>query len=141
MAYSTLQDLEDAVGGADRLLQLTDRDRDNATDAGVIARAQASADGWIDSFLRKFNAADLAALRNAPTETIKRIAVDETIFILRSQMPAGVSDSDRDLHKSRMDELKSLRSDDLRVGDIKSPRSRFIENCGPVTRKSTKGMW
>jgi phage gp36-like protein len=53
VAYSTQADLEDACGGAERLVQLADWDRDGIPDAPRIADAIAKADALIDSFASK----------------------------------------------------------------------------------------
>lgn len=53
MAYSTQADIQMAVGGAKRLLELADWDRDGVTDAAVIADVIAEADALIDSFAAK----------------------------------------------------------------------------------------
>lgn len=141
MAYTTQDDLDAAAGGAQRFTQLADWDNDGAADAPIVARAQAAADGFIDSHLRKFNAADLAALRAAPSETIKRLAADETIFWLREHGPIGITDNDLKLREQRIAELKLIKSDDLRAADTKTARAKFIENDSEVSRDGTKGMW
>lgn len=140
MAYTTQQDLDDAAGGATRFVQLADFDNDGVADAAMVARAVDAADGFIDAHLRKFNAADLAALRTAPTATIRRIAADETIFRLRSYRQQ-VSDDDFKMQALRQDELEAIRADSLRAGDTKAARATFVENDGEVTRDGTKGMW
>ena len=53
MAYATQADVESACGGADRLVQLADWDRDGIADAPRIADAIAKADALIDSFAGK----------------------------------------------------------------------------------------
>ena len=53
MAYSTQADLESACGGAERLVQLADWDRDGIPDPPRIADAITKADALIDSFASK----------------------------------------------------------------------------------------
>lgn len=142
MPYTTYKDLEDAAGGAERFLQLADWDDDSAPDAGVIARAQADADGFIDAHLRKFSPADLERLRASPTATIVSIAAAETIYQIRSKRH-GASQTDLDERKQRIETLRELRADKLRADDQKAPRARIVEpdEDATVTRKNTRGMW
>lgn len=139
MPYTTLQDLEHAAGGATRLVELADWDGDNLADPAVLADAQAGADGFIDAHLRRFSAADLAALRAAPTDTIKRLAAKETIFQIRENRPAGVTDEDIKLRDQRIEELRDMRADNLRAKDTKTPRAKFIENETDFSRKKWEG--
>lgn len=53
MAYCTQTDLQNAVGGADRLTQVFDWDGDGTPDAAVIADCIAEACDLIDSFASK----------------------------------------------------------------------------------------
>lgn len=53
MAYCTQSDVEDACGGAARLLQLSDWDRNGAVDAARVAKAIDRASSLIDSFAVK----------------------------------------------------------------------------------------
>lgn len=53
MAYSTQSDLEQAVGGAQRLVELTDWDNTTALDLAKMNAAIAEADALIDSYLVK----------------------------------------------------------------------------------------
>jgi hypothetical protein len=140
MAYTTQNDLNDAAGGAAKFVELADQDGDGVADAAMVLRAQAAADGFIDSHLRKFSPADLQALRATPTATIARIAADETIFRLREQR-RQLTEDDWKAQEARRLELQGMRADDLRPADAKTPRARFVENCGDVTRKNSGGMW
>lgn len=138
MPYTTQQDIEDEVGSPARLVELTDRANTGALDVaalGVLSRVQASADGWIDSRLRKFSASDLAALRTAPTATINRIARRVTVIFLRMQMPMGISESETKELEMIATELGAIGRDDARAADTKTARASFIENDGEVSRK------
>jgi phage gp36-like protein len=53
MAYCTQADLETAVGGAIRLVELADWDKDGVADVDRIADAIKKADGLIDGFASK----------------------------------------------------------------------------------------
>lgn len=53
MAYSVQLDVQNAVGGARRLVELADWDGDGVADVAVLADAIAKADALIDSFASK----------------------------------------------------------------------------------------
>jgi hypothetical protein len=141
MSYTTIEDLEHAAGGHDRLVEMADRDGDGEADAAVLARAQAGADGFVDSHLRRFSAADLAALRAAPTDTIKRLAAAEAIFQIRETRPPGPTEEEIKLRDQRIGELRDMRADKLRAADHKTARARIVENEGDVSIEKLKGMW
>jgi phage gp36-like protein len=140
MAYTTTSDLQDAAGGAERYLELTDWNNDGTSDAAVVTRAQEDADGWVDAHLRKFSPADLAALRATPTATIRRIAAAETIALLRERR-RGLATEDIELRKTRKVELEDMRADKLRPADSKTARATFVENDSDVSRDNLKGQW
>jgi hypothetical protein len=137
--YTTIADLNHAAGGADRLVELADWDGDGVADPAVLERAQLAADGFVDAHLRRFSAEDLAALRASPTETIKRIAAEETIYQIRRQRPASVTEDDEKHREWRTEELRDMRADKLRAKDTKTPRAVFIENDGEFSRKKFEG--
>lgn len=141
MAYTTQTDLEHAAGGASKLVELADPENEGELDTAYLERAQKAADGWVDSHLRRFSAADLAELRADPTDTIKRLAAEETIYVLRDWGPLGTTDQDLKKREMRRDELREIRVDTMRAKDTKTPRASFIDNCDDVSRKGTKGMW
>lgn len=60
MAYATQSDLEDACGGAARLVQFTDWDNDRVADAARITAALDKASGEVDSYIVKQRAVPLA---------------------------------------------------------------------------------
>lgn len=140
MSYTTDEDIKTAAGGAVRLDQLADFDRDGVADADKIATAQAQADGWIDANLRKFSPADLARLRAAPTATIKRLAASEVIFILR-EWRQGIAADDLTLREQRIAELKEMRADQTRPDDVKSPRGSWVENDSDFSTNGFKGSF
>ena len=140
MAYTTESDLESAAGGRARYVELTDWDGDGAPDDADVALAQADADGVVDMHLRKFTPADLEALRATPTDSIKRIAAQETIYELRKKR-GQVTQDDRDDHKERLLMLQDMCADRLRPADTKTARAVFIENDDDVSREGLKGMY
>ncbi len=81
MAYASQTHIELAVGGATRLRELADWDDDGEVDAGVIAEAQAAADGYIDSYARTRYATPI----ETPSATLIRVAAEEAVYWMRSK--------------------------------------------------------
>lgn len=145
MAYATQDELVDAAGGAAAFLQLTDIDDDGNADAGVIARAQAAAEGWINSFLGGRYALPVSN----PTPELRALAAAETIYQIKANKPAAaLSEIDQQLHRDRLTVLQAYRSGALRpdiAGTLPSTGRAVVvtaEDAGsPVSRESLKGMW
>lgn len=74
MAYSVSADLQQAVGGADRLVQIADWDGDGVADASVIASAIAGADAEIDTYAVKLFTTPFNPVPTAIREISARIA-------------------------------------------------------------------
>lgn len=140
MSYTTQQDLEHAAGGATRLVELADWDHDTVADPDVLDRAQREADGFVDMHLRRFSAADLAALRADPTDTIRRIASDEAIYQIKKRRgQVAITAEDIKDREARITELRDMRADKLRAQDQKTPRGRFVENDTDFARDKWGG--
>lgn len=139
MAYATQNDLVDAAGGAAAFLQLTDIDDDGVADADVVTRAQAAAEGWINSFLGRY-ALPIAS----PTPELRRLAAAETIYQVRAAKPAAaISEFDKEARRDRLTQLKAYQSGSLRpdlAGNLASTGRAAIvtgEDAGAtVTRKT-----
>ncbi|MGE0547611.1 MAG: phage protein Gp36 family protein [Kofleriaceae bacterium] len=142
MPYATQAEIQLAAGGADQLRQLSDFAGNGTINADVIARAQAAADGVIDSYLRlRVGVEDLEELRANPTTTISELAAAEAVYWMKKSR-GMVSELDLNLRKEREVRLKGLKAGELRQSDTpKAQRATFVENHGDVTRKGTKGMW
>ncbi len=143
MGYSTRQELEDAAGGAHKLVQLTDLDGTGAEDAGLVDRAQAKADGWIDARLRLRYKVPIAN----PTTSLRELAAEETLFQLRrARGKFAITPEDLDQREKRRLELEEYRTGKLRPDDpapVKSSamKSAIVEIGGDVTRDTLKGQW
>jgi phage gp36-like protein len=139
MAYTTQAQIETALGGPAKLVELADLDGNGALDAQALADAQARCDGWIDGFLWQYGTpvAD-------PSSTLQQIAIEETIYQLR-WAKRMVSVEDREDRERRELTLKDMRDGKQRP-DKPRPvatvnRAVFVENDGDVSREGTKGMW
>jgi len=82
MTYATQQDLIDRFGN-DELLQLADRDLDDAVDAAVVDGALADADELINTYIRKQYKLPLAT---APDRLVK-LAADIARYNLHEEVP------------------------------------------------------
>src|ERR1051325_2293434 len=78
MAYITQQDLEEAVGGLKKLVQLTDDGGTGEVDTTVVNKAIAYAQGLLESHVRTRDALPVPA-----TEMIKGLCVDLAVFKIR----------------------------------------------------------
>lgn len=145
MAYATQDELMDAAGGAAAYLQLTDIDDDGAADAAVVARAQAAAHAWINSFLGSRYATPVAN----PTAELRRLEAEETIYRLRASKPAAaIGEFDTQFRRDRETQLKAYQSGSLRpdiAANMPSTGRAVVvtaEDAGAdVSRSSLKGMW
>ena len=92
MSYITYTDLVMAFG-EDEILQLTDRDRDGASDPLVIEDAIAFADSHIDSYLREQYEVPLALL----PANLKGMACDFARYRLYQDQPTELVQSRYDV--------------------------------------------
>ena len=75
MPYSTQADVQNALGGAKRLVEAFDWDEDDVPDATAIADCIAEADSLIDSFAGKRYTVPFATPTEIITKTSARLAV------------------------------------------------------------------
>lgn len=75
MAYSVQADVQNTLGGAKRLIEEFDWDRDGAADAAVITDCIAEADALIDSFASKRFTVPFAPVPETIRRTSARLAV------------------------------------------------------------------
>lgn len=78
MAYASQTDLEDACGGAARLVQFTDWNNDRVADADRITSALDKAAGEMDSYIVKQRAVPLAN----PTPKVKEVNAVIALYAL-----------------------------------------------------------
>lgn len=90
MAYSVQADLQNAIGGLDRLTQLCDWDGDGVIDAGVITAAVVKADSLIDSYASK----NYTVPFNPVPVVITTTSADLALVILRRQRQMATHDDE-----------------------------------------------
>lgn len=126
-----------------RFAQLMDWNGTGVIDANAVTRALASADAWVDQYLRTRYATPV----QNPSETLKRIAAEEAVYVLKQARGMDqLTDVDFDKRKERMAELEQMRRGALRPDEptpakSSAVKSAIVEMSGDVTREKTKGMW
>lgn len=144
MAYATTANVELAVGGAARLLQLSDDDRDGIADAGLIDSAIAEADGLINSYASKRYHVPLTT----PTVDIVALSARHAARVLR-RYKNQVLASDITDEKNDRDWLKALSLGQVNLAsDPQPPESAIVldkaqprESTKNVSRERLKGYW
>lgn len=144
MAYSSLDELQHAAGGADRLLQLVDWDDDGLADAAVVDQALAQADAFLDQYLSLRYATPIAA----PSPVLRGLAAEQAIYWLRQARGAVTEEENRQL-ENRQRQLEAMRDGKLRPDEPVPYRSsavvaEFVErdpDVFGVSKANLKGMW
>ncbi len=98
MPYCVQADIQNAAGGAKKLLQLADWDNNNAIDPAVITDAIAAADALIDSFAAK----RFSVPFNPVPEIIKRVSAELAMLSIARNRTGFTADMQK-----RWDELAS----------------------------------
>lgn len=141
MAYSVLADVQIAVGGAAKLLQLTDHDGNGIADSGVVDAAIAEADAFITSYAGKRWTDVTVPL------TVKGMAARMAARILRrNRLMALIQDLDDE--KLDREWLTALARGDVTAVDAGAAASSMVvDKAEPrdtkknVSRERTKGFW
>lgn len=145
MAYSTLADCQLAAGGSEKLVQLTDYDRDGVSDAGVVDAAIADADAQINSYLQKRFAVPIAA---PVPGTIVKLSARLAIYELRTQRQM-VTESDVTRNERDIKWLEEVR-DGANVPGVEplpAKSSLQVDKAGTrdttklTSRERLKGFW
>ena len=142
MSYTTQTEIENALGGPSKLIELADNNGDGALDAQVLADAQARCDGWIDGFLWSYG----TPIAN-PSTTLKQVAIEETVYQLRwARRMVSIEDRDdrerREKTLIRMSEGKERPESPRPTPTVN--RATFVDNTDDedlITRETLKGMW
>lgn len=112
MAYATQADLENACGGAARLVELSDWDRDRVADADRITAALNAAASEMDSYLAKQRYVPMAA-------PYLQIVVDVNARIARYRLAKSRGMVTEDIRQDYEDDVKWLTG--IAEGTIKLP--------------------
>ena len=132
-----------AVGGEERLTQLTDYDKDGSEDDGVVDAAIDDAEALIDSYARKVFDVPFSPVPPIIATMAKKLA----IYNLRERRDA-ITDAARLEHEDRLEWLKNLAKGVVDPGISPAPgpsghnRSTSTErpSSKAVSRESLKGF-
>ena len=148
MAYSTLDDVMIAAGGARALAELTDIDgtRSGEVDADVLASAIADADALIDTYIGRNRAVPLS---EPVPQIIRRLSADETVYLLRMRRQM-VGDFEQTRHENNLRWLEGAARGFLTLGvDPQPAKSSLVapavqdvgEDDAEITAENLKGVW
>ena len=132
--YVTRDDIVNAVGGEERLTQLTDYDNDGEEDAGTVDSAIEDAEALIDSYARKVFSTPFQA---PIPPIIKTVAKQITVYNLRDRRDA-INDSDRVNHEDRIKWLENLAKGAVDPGIAPAPRASGHNRSTATDRPSSK---
>ena len=144
MAYSTLADVQIAVGGAARLVALADFDKDGVADAGVVDAAIAEADGEINSYAKAHFAIPIVP---TPNNFAKRSARMAARYLRRDR--GMLTTQDVEDEKADREWLRDLAGGKVHPDVTPTPTqsSLVVDKAAPrdssknVSREKTKGYW
>jgi phage gp36-like protein len=103
VAYSVKADVQVAIGGPERLDEVSDHDGDGVADDAVVTSAIAEADALIDSYCRIRYAVPFSS----PPEMVRRFSAAEAAYLLKSHRGANTQDDD-DKHDRRVEWLRDV---------------------------------
>ncbi len=135
MAYSIEADVRNAVGGANTLKQLLDRNADGTADTGVLDAAIAEADALIDSYASK----RFAVPFTTPSTQITKLSARLAGYYLRRGRGV-LTQPDMVAHESDEKWLKALADGDVLPGVEPIPTKSAIVNDAMTPRSSLKDV-
>lgn len=144
MAYSTIADVQQAAGGAKRLLQLSDFDGKNAVDNAIVERAIARADALINVYVHKRYGVDLEA---PVPQVVVDLSAEEAVFALKKDR-GMLTAEDIELHKERLERLEAIARGQITLGVSPQPaKSELVVDKAiaptsdiPIRREAFKGF-
>jgi phage gp36-like protein len=145
MPYASLEELQYAAGGQDRLAQLTDWDDDGVPDDAAIAQALSQADAFLDQYLSLRYAVPIAN----PSPVLRGYAAEQAIYWLR-QVRGMVGEEENRQLENRQHQLELMRDGRLRPDEAAaftnapSVVATFVErnpDTVDISRRTLKGMW
>jgi len=133
LAYSDTGDVQNAVGGSERLAELTDWDEDEDPDTSVITSIISEADAWIDSFLSKRYSVPIAS---PVPRLIEAMSANESAFILKRNR-SMVTEGDQIHHEERAKMLEDIATGRVTLGVFDQPAKSSLVVDKAFVRPST----
>lgn len=146
MAYSTLAQVQTAVGGPERLLQLCDLTNTGTLDVSVVDAAIAEADAEINSYIGHRHAVPLAS---PPDVVVYKSAAWAARVLRRNRYQGQPLEDDLERERNDREWLEGVADGTISLGIDPEPKaaSSVIDNAGPrdsslsVSRARTRGFW
>ena len=133
--YTDRDSVELAAGGAERLTQLTDYDRDGAEDSGVVEAVIADAEALVESYARKVFEVPFAPV----PPIIKTISTKLAVYFLRERRDS-VTDANRLDHEDRLQWLSNLAKGVVDPGISPAPGGSGHNRSSSTARPSSKAV-
>lgn len=133
--YILRADVVHAVGGEERLLQLTDYDRDGAEDPGIVDAAIADAEGLINSYARKAFDVPFAPV----PAIIKTVAKNLAAYCLRASRET-ITETVRVEQEDRIKWLEHLAQGKVDPGVSVAPTASGSNRGTNTARASSKAV-
>ena len=146
MPYSTLAQVQTAVGGPARLLELSDLSNENTLDADVVDAAIAEADAEINSYIgHRFS----VPLGTVPEIVARKSAAWAARILRRNRYNGQPLQDDLERESTDREWLLGVADGTISLGLEPTPvgASMVIDKAGPrdatleVSRLRTKGFW
>ena len=139
--FTTIEDLELAVGGRERFVQLTDWDGDGEPDEAAVRSAQEKADGFISSYSNKRYRLD----REHLPRLLVLYAAEEAMYAIAVRR-GQVTQAESDEHDDRIKWLEALAAGKVAPSEPPPPKSsavvdRYQPSERAVSREKMKGFW
>ncbi len=146
MAYSTHAQVQIAVGGPDRLRQLSDLDNTDTENPGVVDQAIATADSMIDSYVGKRFAVPLLPV---PVVIANLSAYWAARVLRRNRYNGQPLQDDNDQELADREWLEGVSRGTISLGIEPTPQKASIvtdraaprDSTKAVSRDSTRGFW
>ena len=145
MAYSTQAQVQEAAGGAPRLLQLTDWDGTGQVDATRVTSAIKSADATIDSYIGR--RLKTAVADGGVPDAVQELSAELAALKLKERRGQFSADDERALGVL-LERLGAMARGGLAVGrssdDLEASAgvvAKKLKAATPGSREKTKGFW
>jgi len=146
VAYALQADVESAVGGRQRLVELCDDQGNGKIDATLLSAQIAAADGWIDGFLQERHATPLSPV----PQVVKDLSARNTAFLLKQRRRA-LEEDDRLQRQEDYDYLLQVSKGLLSLGTEPQPSKSSQDAAKTIdrdavdeednSRTNTRGFW
>jgi phage gp36-like protein len=158
MPYCTAKDVEDAVGGADRLIELIDWDHDgDADDTGASADNERlvamidEASAWAARYLSRRVALPLDVVADTVDPSLRKAVAREVVYRFRMARQ-NVTPADQEEHEETLEWLRSVSTGEATLAaDAAAPSESWVggevgnrddlDDEDTFTRKNSGGFW